>query len=441
MRAASTGAILLCLAPVSAQQTAPIKGFEPFQEWARFVWTHKSGEFDESARLTAETPLSELSTIHADLWALVTLLAQGPNAGNSVQYTGVNQAIRPTSMARPQGRPRSISMEQVHDLIGVPAPPGGPVVDKARLREFFKRAALLHTDVAMLAPTLQTSARPPTGTELAATTRKIVDGEDAGWDSRPIHWEIARAALDGVPLSTSDTPLISAWYRATAAYLAFRREYGYLARHLVKARVRLPDDARVQFYSGVLHESHAAPLVQSALASIESRMFRPDVKSAVDELKVAEQFYRRTLELDAGFALARLHLGRVHSLLGQHDLARLGLKRTLAELNEPRQQYFAEMFLGVEEGRAGNISEAKAAYTRAGRLFPEAQAPKLALAQLSLESGDHTGAQETFQKLVLTSSHDDGREDPWWTYEVSSVLDVAVLIEEMRRLAAEHLPK
>ena len=430
----------LLITPALDAQTNAVKGFELFQEWARLVWTHEPGEFDGAARHLAVSPQSELSTIHADLWAMVTLVAGGPSAGKSIQYTGVEQVIRPTSMGRPLARPRSISIEQVHDLIGVARPPGGPVVDRVRTIEFFKRAAMLHTDVAMLTPS-PNAVRTPAGAELAATTRRVIDGEDAGWDARPVHWEIARAALDGVPVSPAETPLLSAWYRATAAYFTFRREYGYLARHLAKARWRLPDDARLQFYSGILHESHAAPLVQSALASIASRTFRPDVKSASDELRTAQRFYQRTLEIDSEFALARLHLGRVHSLLDQHDQARLELKAALTQLTDPRQQYYAEMFLGVEEAGAGRAADAAAAYTRASRLFPDAQAPALALAHLSLDNGDHADAHEAFQKLIAAPSTERGRDDPWWSYEMSAALDVAVLFEGVRRLAAGHFAR
>jgi tetratricopeptide (TPR) repeat protein len=303
-----------------------------------------------------------------------------------------------------------------------------------------KRATTLHTDIVMRAGRADVAGAPAAAVR-EATTRRVIDGEDGGWDAHPIHWELARYALDGVHPKPSDDALVAAWYHATSAYLIFRREYGYLTLHVLKGRELRPDDARLQFYSGVLHESYAGPQVQAALSLLTSGSFRPEVRSSVDELKQAEGFFRRALTLDSAMVHARVHLGRVIGLLGRHDEARTELTTALSSLSDRRQRYYAELFLGDTERRAGRGGEARAAYLRASELFPNAQAPRFGLSQVAWDEGDRSAAQESFRTMATLSQDDAKRDDPWWSYEVSSVLDVAELVDNLRRLAVEQLSR
>jgi tetratricopeptide (TPR) repeat protein len=159
---------------------------------------------------------------------------------------------------------------------------------------------------------------------------------------------------------------------------------------------------------------------------------------------LAEGFFRRALTLDPNMAIARLHLGRVVGLQGRHKEAAGELRTALSSLTDAtdaRQRYFAELFLGSEEQALGHASEAVAAFQRARLLFPNAQSPYLALSQLAWQTDDRTAAQTALQALAGLPVAREDREDPWWTYEVSAMLDLEDLIDRLLALAAQDLRK
>jgi tetratricopeptide (TPR) repeat protein len=131
----------------------------------------------------------------------------------------------------------------------------------------------------------------------------------------------------------------------------------------------------------------------------------------------------------------------VLGLRGRHDQAAAELRRALSSLTDPRQRYYAELFLGAEEQALGRMSEAKGALDRAIILFPNAQAPYLALGQLAWQSADRAGAQVAFEHLAALPGVLADREDPWWSYPVSTVLDTATLVERLTQLVAEQVRK
>lgn len=136
-----------------------------------------------------------------------------------------------------------------------------------------------------------------------------------------------------------------------------------------------------------------------------------------------------------------MRLGRVIGLLGRHPQAVAELKQALLTLTGDRHRYYGELFLGAEEQAAGRAAQAKAAYERARKLFPNAQSPYLALGQLAWQRADRAGADVVLDGLAAAPSATGSREDPWWTYELSAVLDVAVLVDQLRHMAAEHVRK
>lgn len=119
----------------------------------------------------------------------------------------------------------------------------------------------------------------------------------------------------------------------------------------------------------------------------------------------------------------------------------MALRRALLTLTGDRQRYYGELFLGAEELAEGRADAAKAAFQRASTLFPGAQSPYLALGQLAWQRADRAGAAVVLDGLAVSPSAEAGREDPWWTYELAAVLDVAVLVENLRHMAVEHVRK
>ncbi len=433
-------------APAASRAQAPqteikaIAGFETFQVWSRLVWEHNPGEFDTSVRTLAAWRESDVAGVKTDIWALTTLVSRGAKPGAVIRYTGFEREITPARMGA-FGNLRAIRMADVSDLVSLPIDRRTSRVNETGITHFMKLAAMLHTDVVMLSEPPTGLPRPRASLDQSAPAGRITDGEVTGWDPGPIHWEIGRIALRGVrPLPKSD-PVVAVWYLATSAYLVSRREYGYLAPHLAQGRAILPDDAHLQMYDGVLHEAYASSVVQEALQALSSEGFQPTAKSAADELKQAEGYFRRALELDPGLDIARVHLGRVVGLRSRHDQAAGELRRALSSLTDARQRYYAELFLGAEEQASGRTAEAKRAFDRAIILFPNAQAPYLALGQLAWQSSDRAGAQAAFERLAALPRVPAEREDPWWSYPVSAVLDTGTLVERMTQLVAEHVRK
>ena len=162
---------------------------------------------------------------------------------------------------------------------------------------------------------------------------------------------------------------------------------------------------------GFHHEALAAPFVQVAAA--ESRS---DEIGAGAHLEDAEASYTRAVREDPGFAEARVHRGRVLSLLGRHRDAAEELRLASGLEMGPRLRYFCELFLGRAEEAMGNRAAARDRYERASALHPGAQSPLLALAFLSRRAGDRPGAQEAMRKVLALPVRRGDQADPWWTY-------------------------
>ena len=438
---AATSAPVASGAPSSQEDVKPIKGFDTLQSWSRLVWEHKPGEPDASVRTIAAWRESELAEVRADLWAIATLVSRGSSPRATIRYRGFNDEINPASRVGAGGNLRSIKMTDVSDLISLPRDRRTSPGNQAGITQFMQLAAMLHTDLVMLSEPPSELRRPQSSLAQSNPARRIIDGEVTGWDPGPIHWEIGRIALRGVrPLPKSD-PVVAAWYRATSAYLVSQREYGYLETHLAEGRAILPEDAHLLLYNGVLHEAYASSVVQEALQALRSGVFRPTAKSSADELEQAERYFRRALELDRGVDIARVHLGRVLGLRGRHEQAAVELRRALSSLTDARQRYYAELFLGAEEQALGRTPDAKGALERANRLFPNAQTPYLGLGQLAWQNADRAGAQVAFERLAALPGDLPDREDPWWSYPVSAVLDTPALVERVTRMVAEQVRK
>jgi tetratricopeptide (TPR) repeat protein len=151
------------------------------------------------------------------------------------------------------------------------------------------------------------------------------------------------------------------------------------------------------------------------------------------ELRQAEAFFRRTLEIKPDEAEARLHEGRVLGLLGKHAEAAIALRLAVTELKDGELQYDADLFLGAEEEALGDRAAARVAYERAAALAPLAQSPLLALSQLARRNGDRTGALRAIDRLFALPEDRHEHDDPWWWYSVSQGLDADDLLAAVRQ--------
>src|SRR5262249_19885711 len=149
-----------------------------------------------------------------------------------------------------------------------------------------------------------------------------------------------------VPEAARDE-FVRRWYRASAAYLAALGQL--MPMHFTRGFRLFPDDADLLFFAGCLHESLAEPRIQEAMqsAAIPSDV-RFDVSSRRAELREAESLFRKALKAKPEYVEARIHLGRVLGIRGEHAEAETLLRKAAADAKEPLLQYYAELFLGAE---------------------------------------------------------------------------------------------
>jgi tetratricopeptide (TPR) repeat protein len=475
-----TFSVVLCIClfgtgemPVAAQRSpgrsiasAPVpqeveKGrVERLERWLKLAARHTPGEDDEELGEIAGWPNPQLKALWLDTNALVQVMRR---VGK----------LSPTLYVRPAEQKASVQMRyskaQFHRLEVLACAAGGLLFeaecmalraeneldgelrqlaalvrasnDRGDRNYIVRRGALLHADVPVLAP-LAMAAAPESRTSIGPNRfrMEISDGREVDLSQSAVHWEIARMLLDLVVPRGSDRPapggdaMVRAWYCATVAWMQLREDHDKL--HLDHARELFPADPTLLMLSGFQRETFAGLPVQTAVQSaVLPTGVTLDVGSERAELREAESFFQRALELSPDHAEGRMHHGRVLALLGRHAEAVVELRRAAPALSDPDLEYFARLFLGAEEETIGNRDAARTAYERAASLAPMAQSPLLALSQLARRSGDRPGALRAIDRLfALSGAERSQNDDPWWWYYVSQARDAD------DRLAAVHEP-
>jgi tetratricopeptide (TPR) repeat protein len=319
-----------------------------------------------------------------------------------------------------------------------------------------RRAIVLHTD-------LLVRLREPAGYALPGATEDrsvglVADGVQVGVKSGTTHWQFARALVERLRGSAVDSSAtendIRLWYRATTAFLQTWEDWNEATVHLDRAKRLFAGDPVLSMYEGTIREAYASPRIQSLeppqqLEAAEPVHFHtgsvfglariqrsgggvvwvfdpPDI-----ELERAEELYRKALAQDPDLVEARIRLGRVLGMRGQHAAAVAELRRSLTQAPPPLLEYWALLFLGRELRAAGDPSAAAEAYERAVALDPSVQAPRLGLSQLAYDRGDRAGALEQFQLGFLPGSKRSAF-DPRLAYDHGHAPSSDALLAEWR---------
>lgn len=466
--AASAGQVR---APASGQQLPVVElvgegRLERLAQWLKAVARHTPGEDDAPLQEAAGWSNADLKNLWLDANALIQITrseairgmtgkravdrfsvrTDGQKTATTIRYTPV-QMRRLTVLACAAGGllvdPPCMSMNAANDL-DADLRQIATLARTARLHGednyVVRRGAILHSDVAMLAPaTMRAADEVRPGAPLQRLRMEISDGQEIDLHQSAVHWEVARMLLDLVVPKGDTHPapgrddMVRQWYRATASWMQLREDHDKV--HLNRARELFPSDPDILFLSATQRETYAGAAIQAAVRSaVLPTGVTMDVGSDRTELREAEFLFRQTLQIKPDYAEARLRYGRVLNALGKHAEAAAALRRAVGELTDRQLLYYAELFLGAAEAALGSRDAARVSYERAAELYPRAQSPLLALSELARRSGDRGGALRAIDRLfALDSEERDPHDDPWWWYYVAQARDADDLLEAMHK--------
>jgi hypothetical protein len=378
---------LQCVILLGLAVAPGIQGDEPPSQaaaasWVRAVEQHRPGTADEAATAIASWQAATLESAFRDLRDYLTVTRGG-------------------------------GVDQVNDVLA--------------------RGALLHTDIAILAPDRARAFRGFRTWSAQGGVRGL-DGEHVGYEPISGHWEFARVLLDGVRPDPARDAFVRSWYVAVATYLQREALLAISIHHLARARAVLGNDADIAFLSGAMHETFASPRHQAVLrALVTNSPNRLALDSPDTELRRAERYFRESLRERPGMIEARVHLGRVLAMLGRQEQAAATLRESVAQLEEaadPVVAYYAHLFLAEAERTLGRRDAARAGFEAALGLYPGAQSPRLALSALARDGGDRGAAWAALRPLAHPGEEE--RRDPWWIYWIAHGRDADTLLAALR---------
>ena len=239
------------------------------------------------------------------------------------------------------------------------------------------------------------------------------------------------APRDDRPRPSRD-PFLRDWYRAACAYFEARYAYGSTAYHLEAALKVLPNDPVLLFYAGAFHDGLASARIQSMSGADLVTGRRLKIPRPEAEWKKAERLLRKSIE-SGGPIEARLRLARIAGALGRHDEAAALLEEVEPQLDDPRLRYLCALLRGSEEEALARLEAARRAFERAAAIYPTAQAPLVALADLAWRAGERVAALAALARLEVLPKDLAKREDPWLDYYRSYAFDADAQLAALRR--------
>ena len=456
--------LLLASAPLAADSDDPGSRIARLGHWLSLVLDHTPGSPDESVvEISAWSP-RDLALFRIDAGSLTQLMHDLKMSTFQLKSKEVNCAdclAPPRDSAEPRrlllGQVIRYTDVQLHRLKVFACAASGILddpdckrlnadreIEAAPLRRLaalasaarrngdksmtLRRAALLHTDVAIVTAG---SLRPMNGDTPAngdVVRVHMVDGEAASIGIGEIHWALSREFVDGILPRPDDWS--RRWYIATNAWM--QREQEYDTGQLRRARELFPDDAAIAFLNGTQDEAYASPAIQAVVrTAVLPAGIALTIGNESAELKNAESFLERSTRLDPAFAEAHLHLGHVLLARGKPEEAIAELNKAAAA-PDPLLQYYGAMFLGAAHEALAHFDEARAGYEHASVLFPRAQSPHLALSALRSRRGDRSGGFAAIQGVFVLPIEPEYRDDPWWRYRTVQGRQADDLLQQLQ---------
>ena len=401
--------------------------------WMQAADAHTPNTIDAPLQAVRALSRADIATVMEDLRSLVILVRE--------PRTIAFEVLVGTSMTRRRIPYTQRDLEALQRL-------ARPIRESGDFDRPLKRGAVLHGDIARLAPPEGEpyDASVPVG-PFAETALLTDDGQRTRRVTMVSHWSAAMAMLDEVrprsalrktPRAPAESPFVRLWYRANLTWQV--REQQFVVLLFRRAGDLFPDDPDIQFLIGCRHEAEATPGVQAALGS--NRLFAPSigVGSMRGELEDAEAAFRKVLARRPDDVEARIRHGRVLQLLGRHADAVAALRRAAGAPKAFPLDYVAALFLGRALEASGDTAGAREAYRQAASLARSAPAPALALSALAERAGDHDAAV-TLLRRAMEMPDESGSgsralgsgvpDDPLWTYMEWSGRDADALLAEV----------
>jgi tetratricopeptide (TPR) repeat protein len=389
-------------------------------EWVMAVDAHVAGERDDPLATVAAWTINDVELMRPYLEA----------------FAGVPVNTSPRTLRR--------QMISGNDFAAIKRLAGGRQA-RSSFDEFRRRAAIYHTDIALLhsMPVIVKAPVPRQqqpawrrGEPQPAIDVKTADARLEHFEVANPHWTVARAMLETLPVKPQRDPMVAQWYRAIGAHFARQHNAADALRHFERAREFVADDPGVQFGEACLQETLGSPSVQNFARTtmLPNGLVLLGVSTPSTHFRRAESLLKRAIATRPDFVDAQLRLGRVLIELRQHDMALQQLAKVIAGTRDPVLTYYAHLFSGDAAMALSRPSEARASYERALASHPAAQAARIGLAAALRASGDRSAAVSAVMITLSTPLESrDVSDDPWWQYYEGDAANVERLLTELRR--------
>lgn len=394
--------VLMSITAITTQ-SQPNRTAEMLRDWADAVDEHRAGEEDDALSKIGEWSYNDLEVMQPFLEAFV---------GTPQRNDDLRAAKRRTHLT---GRDQAMVRKESKDRIGADAD------------GFRKRAAMLHTDAAVLLDLPAAAAPPdkrqpgPSSAQTRSDRRVDVISNDAEYQkveyANP-HWKIAMDMLDAVAVPRD--PFVAQWFADIGTYLVVQRRFNDGLEHFDRARMVVPDHAGVLFAEARLHEALSAPLMQNFVLTASARgVTVGGIDDRRTELRRAEALLQKALAHDPSLDEARLRLGRVIMQQGRWDEGLTQVRQVRSKTTDERMVYYANLFAADAELALGRANDAAKSFNLALIAFPESQAARLGLTAAIAVDGKREDAFNALLPTLLASPERQGDDDPWWVYYVS----------------------
>lgn len=423
---------------------------EELQQWVAAVNAHVPGRGDQSADAMAHLSYKRREILNPAMTLFLAYLqiqrAQGKIATKTIEEA------KAVDLAR-----------------GVTRNPG--------LAVFIKRAAILHSDAAILTERIggiddrtEPPPRKPTyssntsgGVSLPLTAREenppllansrfvaSRDGEVIGQSSANWNWPFARSLLDLLVPTTAAAgvngpcrgaecmgpivrtgpqtldPFAPAWYHAIAAYMLGTGLYAEATAHLDRGVEAFPNDPLILFDRACYSEVFGLPMQQVLRDDARGSTLRAIIPSETSTNANAESWFGRALAANPAFAEARVRMARLLDERGAPEAALREINTALSENPKGVVAFYAHLFAGRAAQALGRQDDARRQFGEAAAWFPDAQSAALGQSQAALSAADVPAALEPLH--VLTARTRSIAPDPWWYYHLGAGRDLDDLL-------------